>query len=264
MPYKYITVETADQVTVLTLNRPERLNALTEDMIFEEFPSALRETNLNPSSRALIITGAGDGFCSGVDVANIRAAQAQDPLARQDYLLASIQMVVKSLRGMQIPVIAAINGAAAGAGVSLALLCDMRLASEKAKFNMAFVQRGLVPDFACSSTLPRLVGMSRAMELVLGGRTIGAPEALSIGLVDRLVPPGSLLTEARGLALSMARVPPVTARLAKQALYAGLENSLEKQVELEIYCQKICVKTEDYKEAIASFMEKRAPQFKGK
>jgi 2-(1,2-epoxy-1,2-dihydrophenyl)acetyl-CoA isomerase len=262
--YKYLSVETEDNITTLTLNRPEKLNALTEEMVFEEFPQALREIYLSPESRALIITGAGAGFCSGVDVAQIQAARAQEPLARQDYLLPNIQKVVSSLRGLPIPVLAAINGVAAGAGVSLALLCDIRIASERARFNMAFVQRGLVPDFACSSTLPRLVGMSKALELVLSGRTIEAPEALRIGLVDRLLPLESLLPEVKGLAMALIKGPPVTTRLAKQALYAGLENSIERQVELEIYSQKICVKTEDYKEGIAAFLEKREPSFKGK
>jgi len=171
---------------------------------------------------------------------------------------------ISSFFNMDKPIIAAINGIAAGGGFSLALLCDIRLASNKARFSMAFVRRGLIPDLGATYTLPRLVGQGRALEIMLTGNIFSAQEAERIGIVNKVIPHHELMTTAKDLAKELAKGPRVAVGLIKKSIYKSLDNTLSQQLEVESISQTLCARTEDFKEGVRSFIEKREPLFKGR
>lgn len=264
MTYKCLLLEVKDRVATLTLNRPERLNALG-DTLREDLLHAIQKCGADDNVGAIVITGAGRGFCSGGDVKSMSERnEAGQASTLQEQLAPLRDRCVLAMRDCPKPIIAAVNGAAAGAGMNLALACDIRIASTAAKFNQAFVKRGLAPDWGGSWFLPRVVGTAKACELIFTGDTIDAAEALRLGIVNAVVEPEKLMEEAHALARRIAAGPPVALRLAKRAIYRNLEADLRAGLEFETFAQTVCKATEDAKEGVRAFMEKRAPVFRGR
>jgi enoyl-CoA hydratase/carnithine racemase len=264
MTYKCLLYEAKDGVATLTLNRPERMNALG-DTLREDFLDAITRTAADPDVRVMIVTGSGKAFCAGGDVKAMNEAKEtgrERPLL--DKIAPSRDRTLLAMRDAPQPIIAAINGAAAGAGMNLALGCDLRLASTAAKFSQAFVKRGLHPDWGGTYFLPRVVGMARAAEMIFTGEVIDAAEALKLGIVSRVVAPEELLTTVTALARRIAAGPPMAIRLAKHSLYANAERDLKAALEGETFAQNICFETEDAREGIRAFVEKRDPVFRGR
>src|SRR5947209_9306304 len=264
MTYECLIHEVKDGIATLTLNRPERLNALG-GTLRDDLHDAITRSAADPDVRVLIITGAGKGFCSGGDVKAMNEAkegQRERPLLEK--IAPGRDRTLLAMRDAPQPIIAAVNGAAAGAGMNLALGCDIRLASTAAKFSQAFVKRGLHPDWGGTYFLPRIVGMAKACELIFTGAVIDAGEALRLGLVSAVYAPEELMPAAYELARKIASGPPVAIRLAKRALYHSEETDLRGALELETFAQNVCSETEDPREGIRAFVEKRAPSFKGR
>lgn len=270
MSYQCIIVEKEEGYVTLTMNRPEKLNAWNDQMI-REATAALDEVNKDVETRVLIITGAGRAFGSGFDVSELAAKTAGDKPSLGQRLLvnsgrqANMASVAFQIWNMNKPVIAAVNGVAAGASFSVAMACDIRIASEEARFSQIFVKRGLIPEVGSTYFLPRLVGTARACEMIFTGDAVGAREAEAIGLVNRVVPAEDLMKATRELAGRIAKNSPLTLALAKRALYKGAaEADLRSQMDYEFYVNNICTFTEDFREGIRAFSEKREPEFKGR
>jgi 2-(1,2-epoxy-1,2-dihydrophenyl)acetyl-CoA isomerase len=264
MTYKCLLYEVKDGVATLTLNRPDRLNALG-DTLREDLLDAVTRTAADADVRVMMLTGAGKGFCAGGDVKAMdegRQAGRERPVL--DKIAPSRDRTLLAMRDAPQPIIAAINGAAAGAGMNLALACDLRIASTAAKFSQAFVKRGLHPDWGGTYFLPRVVGMAKACELIFTGDLIDAQEALRLGLVGRVVAPEELMPAADELARKIAAGPPLAIRLAKRALYHNADCDLRQALEFETFAQNICQDTEDAREGVRAFVEKRAPVFRGR
>jgi len=263
MPYQYLLYDTMDTIVTLTLNRPDRLNALG-DTLREELCDALVRASDDPAARVIVITGAGRGFCAGGDM---KAAHEVQEGVRERALLDRVapirDKVVLAMRDAPKPIIAAVNGPAAGAGMNLALACDLRLASTAARFGQTFVKRGLHVDWGGTYFLPRLVGMAKACELIFTGEMISAEEAYTLGLLNQLVPPEQLMPATYALAQKIAAGPPIAIRLAKRALYHNQDVALRSALEFETFAQNVCRETEDAREGIRAFVEKRPPQFQG-
>jgi 2-(1,2-epoxy-1,2-dihydrophenyl)acetyl-CoA isomerase len=247
---------TASAITTITLNRPEKLNAFAGTMR-EDLLEALRSAE----GRVVVITGAGRAFCAGGDVETMSGLQREQNVAALRKLLDAGRDVVMQIATMPQPVIAAINGIAAGAGCNLALACDYRIASDQAKLGETFVRIGLHPDWGGTWLLPRLVGRSRAFALLASGRIIDAQEALAIGMVDRVV--SDLATEVHAFAHALADAPPIAIAGIKRALVASEQNDLRAQLELEAEHQARAFASHDAAEGMAAFFEKRAPRFGG-
>lgn len=247
-------------VTLVMLNRPERRNALTF-RAFAELQALCDQVASDNTVRVVVLTGAGAGFCAGLDLdqaATLPQLDAADMLHRQEGWAGAIT----AFRLLPVPVIAAVNGAAAGAGFSLALAADVRLASPAARFNAAFVRIGLSGgDCGSSWLLPRIVGLGRASELLLTGRFVDADEAAAMGLVNRVVPAESLLAESLALAEQISTNSPLGVRLTKQALQANVDAPLSAALELENRNQVLATRGPDMAEALAAFREKRQPRF---
>ena len=264
MTYKCLLYEVKDGVATLTLNRPERLNALG-DTLREDLHDAVDRASEDPEVRVMVVTGAGKGFCSGGDVkAMSELKESGCGLPMMEKVAPGRDRTVLALRDAPKPIIAAVNGAAAGAGMNLALACDMRLASTAAKFAQAFVRRGLHPDWGGTYFLPRVVGTAKAAELIFTGYVIDAQEALRLGIVSAVHAPEELMPAALALARKIADGPPIAIRLAKRAIYHNLDCDLRQALEFETFAQNICYETDDAAEGIKAFVEKRAPSFRGK
>ena len=264
MTYECLIYEVKDAVATLTLNRPDRLNALG-GTLRDDLHDAITRSAADPEVRVMIITGAGKGFCAGGDVKAMNEAKEgrrERPLMEK--IAPGRDRTLLAMRDAPQPIIAAVNGAAAGAGMNLALGCDLRLASTAAKFSQAFVKRGLHPDWGGTYFLPRVVGMAKACELIFTGAMIDAAEALRLGIVSQVLPPEELLPAAQTLARAIAAGPPIAIRLAKRGLYRNAESDLRTALEYETFAQNTCFETEDATEGIRAFVEKRAPQFKGR
>jgi 2-(1,2-epoxy-1,2-dihydrophenyl)acetyl-CoA isomerase len=247
-----------DGVLTLTLNRPDVLNAVTPPLL-DALTESLRAAAAGHAIRAVVITGAGRGFCSGQD---LRAAAANGGLDVGAMLRDHYAPAIRAIRSMDQPVIAAVNGVAAGAGFSLALACDLRIAAESATFVQAFVRIGLIPDLASTYFLPRLIGPARAAELTMLGETVDSGRALQIGIVNRVVPDAELGAAAAEVGARLARGPRAIG-LTKRALNASLQNDLESQLALEERLQTEAVATADFVEGVAAFLEKRPATFTG-
>ncbi len=263
MTYKCLLYDVEGGIATLTLNRPERLNALG-DTLRDDLHDAVTRAAEDSDVRVMILTGAGKGFCAGGDVKAMNENKergASRPLLEK--VAPGRDRTVLALRDAPKPVIAAVNGAAAGAGMNLALACDIRLASAAAKFAQAFVKRGLHPDWGGTYFLPRVVGAAKACELIFTGEIIDAQEALRLGIVSAVHAPEALMPAARALARKIADGPPVAIRLAKRAIYHSLECDLRQALEFETYAQNICFETQDAREGISAFVEKRPPAFRG-
>jgi len=260
MSYETIVLERKDGVATLTLNRPEKLNALNRKMV-EELNGALVEMAKDRDVRALVVTGAGRGFCSGADVGDM--AQAAAPIENR-YWFQMAQKVILALTDLEKPVIAKVNGVAVGIGCSLALSADMIVASENAKFSLIFSRIGLIPDGGSLFHLPRLVGPAKAKELIFTAKMLDAKEAERIGLINRAVPADELDNEVNTLAKQLAEGPTVALGIAKKIINKGLSMDLSSVLECEAFGQTIAGTTEDAQEGVMAFLEKRKAEFKGK
>lgn len=252
----------ADGVLLLTLDRPDRLNAMTVRM-FDEFEELAHHLRDGGGLRTLLITGAGKAFCAGYDLDDAEELAALTPmgmLARQDAAARSLA----SLRGLPIPVIAAVNGVAAGGGLALALAADIRIGSPSSRFNAAFVRIGLsAGDLGTSWYLPRLIGPGRAAEIAYTGRFVEAEEAERIGLLNRVVPAESLIDEALAMARQIAANSPAGVQISKRALQANQDAPYSAALELENRGQALLTRGADMPEALRAFKERREPRFAG-
>lgn len=264
MKYEGLKLEKDEGIGILTLNRPERLNAITYKMITFEFPRLFDELQKDDDLRVLIITGAGKAFSAGGDVADLTLFTQSDPNLTRGERLRAIGGFALSLYNLEKPTIAAINGVAATSGLAIAMLCDIRIASEEARFGIGFVSRGLIPDCGATFSMPRLVGAGRSFQLMYTGDLIDAKEAERIGLVDKVVPRDEVMDEANALAKKLAKAPPLALAQVKRAIHNGVMNGLEQQLFFESYAQNFLFGTEDFGEGVNSFLEKREPRFKGK
>lgn len=254
--------EVAHGVATLTLNRPEVMNAFGGDMR-EALYHRLCEAEADAGVRCVVITGAGKAFCAGGDVASMASLQDQDDVAPIRQRMLTGGEIVKFIHGMTKPVVAAVNGAAAGAGMNLALACDFRYAAASAKFAQSFVKIGLVPDWAGHYLLPRLVGTARAMELMMTGERIDAAEALRLGIVNRVFDDASFHADVRTRVRLLAEGPPEALALIKQGVQRGADASLPEVLAFELQAQSALFLSADAREGMRAFLEKRAPRFGG-
>jgi 2-(1,2-epoxy-1,2-dihydrophenyl)acetyl-CoA isomerase len=258
--FETILFEVKDHVAILTLNRPDKLNSFTPKMN-AEVVKACKEVARNDEIRALLITGAGRAFCAGEDLDSVNGEQE---INHGDFLRQRYNPMIMQIHQLEKPVIAAVNGAAAGAGCSLALACDFRIASTKSSFIEAFIHIGLVPDSGSCYFLPRLVGLGKALELAILGEKISADKAQDLGIVNQLSEPEKVMEDALNFANRLAAMPTKAIGLIKRTMFKGLNSSLEETLEYEAFAQEIAGKTNDHKEGVASFIEKRKPSFEGK
>ncbi len=259
-----ILISNDGAVQTITLNRPDSLNAFN-DLMLKELTKAVRAVEKDPAVRCLVITGAGRGFSSGQDLAEVRERYNSDqPLELGSHLRAMYNPLIMKIRTIEKPVIASVNGVAAGAGCSFALACDIRIAAESASFIEAFIKVGLVPDSGSTFMLPRLIGVSRAMEMAFTGRKIKTDEALRIGLVNQVVPDDQLAEETAKFARKLADLPTRAIGLTKRAINAAWRADLETQLDYEAMLQTTAGQTQDHREGVTAFLEKRQPTFQGK
>ena len=252
-----------DGVATIMLNRPESLNALGGTMR-EDIIDAIQDVKGDKTIGALVITGAGRAFCAGGNIKEMEKMSLEVSLVdRRDFVRSISHRIITELRCLEKPVIASINGHAIGAGCNIALACDMRISSEKAKFGVSFINMGLVSDYGGLYFLPRLVGAAKALELYFTGDIIDANEAFRIGMVNQIVPPDELEKATYELAGKIAKKAPIALGMIKEILYKGLNMDLATELDMEANAQSICLKTEDHREGVRAFLEKRAPVFKG-
>jgi 2-(1,2-epoxy-1,2-dihydrophenyl)acetyl-CoA isomerase len=257
-----VLVEHLAGYRTIALNRPERLNACNEAML-EALRAALEAAQADQSCRALMITGTGRGFCAGQDLSD-RLAKPGETVVLGGALEAHYNPLVRTLRALPFPVVAAVNGVAAGAGCNIALACDIVLAARSASFVQSFARVGLIPDSGGSWILPRLVGMARARGLALLAEPLPAEQAEDWGLIWKCVDDTSLLAEAHKLCERFAAAPTQGLALIKRALDAGADNSLDAQLDLERDLQRQASLTPDYAEGVRAFVQKRKPVFTGR
>ncbi len=260
MDYETILYNLDEGVLTITLNRPDVLNAFNRKMT-DELQDAFKKAERDSAVRCIVLTGAGRAFSSGEDLKS-RSANGESDFGstlRQRY-----NPLVSKMRNIEKPVLGSINGVAAGAGCSIALACDLRIASDKGRFMEVFVRVGLVPDSGSSFFLPRLVGLGKALEMAFLGDEMGADEALRTGLVNRVVPSEELESATRELALRLAKSPTKAIGLAKRAINRALTMDLDQVLEYEVYGQEAAGASEDHQEGLAAFLENRAPNFTGR
>lgn len=261
---KHVLLHKEAMVGVISLHRPEVYNAIHGQLV-SELIEALHNANQDPEIRSVVLTGIGKAFCSGQDLHDQSALQKEE---NQFSLGKSVRErynpLLRAFSKVEKPIIAAVNGIAAGAGCSLALACDLRFITRETRFVEAFVRIGLVPDSGSSYFLPRLVGLGRALEIAMTGRDVHAEEALSIGLANRIVESEVLLKETISFASELAQGPTKAIGLTKKLLYKGMEGTLEDALECEACAQEEAGKTQDFLEGITAFSQKRKPVFQGR
>ncbi len=264
MAYSTLLYDQTAGVATITLNRPDKSNAFDETMV-AELLDALKTIERDAQVRALVLTGAGKHFCAGQDLgALIERAQTPAGISFREHLQKTYNPIVAKIRALEKPALAAINGAAAGAGLGIACACDLRYAAESAKFRMAFVGIALAPDSATSFLLPRLIGFGRALDMAITNQALDAATALQCGLVTRVCAAEELLPQTQAVAAQLARAPTRAIGLTKRAFNRGLTANLEDALEYEAYLQEIAGHTADHREGVRAFIEKRAPNFAGK
>lgn len=263
MAYQDIIFTKEEGIATITLNRADKMNALTVPMA-EEILEALEKVSKSSDVNVLVITGAGRGFCAGADVRvleerlGVRSAVDRREDVRQ------LQRIVLGLRALEKPTVAAVNGPAVGAGCDLALACDLRIASESARFGQVYIKIGLVPGVAGIYFLPRFVGTARACELIFTGDIIDASKAYEIGLVNKVVPASELQSATKELATRIAHGPPLAMAMAKKAIYKALEMDMEGCLEYLACAATVAMQSEDHAEGLRAFLEKREPHFEGR
>ena len=263
MEFKCILYKKEAGKVTIRLNRPRALNALNREIIDELF-TAIREAAADPEVKVLILTGAGRAFCFGADVSEFSRQIEPGNFSPALLLLQKVQEIIRLLIGTPKPIIAGLNGFATGLGLDLALACDLRIAAERAKLAEAYISMGLVPDGGGTFFLPRLVGLAKAAEMIFTGEPLSAAEAERIGLLNRVVPTEELPKAMDILADKLIKSPSLALGLAKQALWKNLQGNLTSALQEEAQNQKICLASEDHREAVRAFLEKRDPVFHGK
>ncbi len=256
--FGHLTYEVENNVALITVNRPDALNALNADLLFE-LSIAFELAEADVGVRVLIVTGAGRAFVAGADIANLQ--KLADAFSGREAALSG-QDVMNTLAALPFPTIAAINGFALGGGLELALACDLRVASPKARLGLPEVGLGLIPGYGGTQRLPRLVGMGRALDLIFTGRHVPAEEALQLGIVNRVAE--DALSAAKELAAQILKNAPVALGLAKESVVRGLDVTLNQGLEIEADLFGIVSTTEDMKEGTGAFLEKRTAEFKGR
>jgi len=262
MDYEHIVLEWKEKIVTLILNRPKKLNAINEKMI-EELSSAMTKISHDRNVRVLVITGAGRAFCSGADVGDMAKAAAGATMEVRHWTQMAHEVIL-GITDLEKPVIAKVNGIAVGIGCSLALSADMVIASKNAQFSLIFSQIGLIPDGGSLFHLPRLVGLTKAKELIFTARKVDAEEAERIGLINKAVPTDVLNNEVDTLTKKLAEGPTLAFGMAKKIMNKGLNMDLRAVLECEASGQALAGTTEDAKEGVMAFLEKRKAQFKGK
>ncbi len=260
MKYENILLAREAGVGTLTLNRPDKLNAFAGEMR-RELGDALEELEADNTVRVIVITGAGRGFCAGADVGYMAELIATKDIVAMGALIEAGRRVVGIIRKSAKPVIASVNGVAAGGGANLALACDLRIASRDAKLGQTFNRIGLHPDWGGTYFLPRLVGPAKALELFWLADVIDADECLRLGLFNRVVAPDALAAETTALARTLAAKPALAIAMAKRAVYESLSKTLPEMLDYELDAQIRCFQSGDAREGITAFTEKRAPKF---
>jgi len=267
MEYQDIVVAVQDGIATVTLNRPQKLNAYTA-LMGNELTHAYESLGKRDDVRVVIMTGAGRGFCSGADVGAVFQKDINErnksETPRGSEIAHSRGGLHYALRNCSKPTIAAINGPAVGIGLTLTLLQDIRIMAEEASMGAIFARMGLMPELGSTFMLPRLVGLAKALELTYTAKILKAKEALDIGLVNQIVPGEGLMTTVREMAAQIAALPPLALAVSKRALYQGAENDFDAAVQTETFGLDYLFKTQDHKEAVAAFLEKRAAKFQGR
>ena len=264
MIYQDILVTQQDTVAIVTLNRPERMNTMGGTLV-EDTIAVLTSFQQDQNVRAVILTGAGQrAFCAGADVQNLQNQSEEATAMERRRYVHSAQKLTLAIRQLEKPVIAAVNGVAAGGGCDIALACDIRIASEQARFGEVFARIGLFPGTGGTYFLPRLVGIAKALELIWTGDVINAQEAERIGLVSRVVPLEDLMAAAIAFAQRLAQGPPLAISLAKTAVYQGLDLDIHSAFEYAATAESITLTSEDHREGVTAFREKRSPHFQGR
>lgn len=267
MQFEQIIYEKSEGIATITLNRPQRMNAFTPQML-DEWLAALQDAHLDPDVRVIILTGAGRGFCSGADVAGGPTEGLMDRsrslVENRNFLRDSVQRIPRLVAQLDKPYIAAVNGPAVGAGMDMASMCDIRFAADTARFGMTYVRMGIIPGDGGCYYLPRIVGVARALDLIWTGRLFDAQEALAMGYVSAVVPAAELMDYTREYALRLARGPAVAIQQAKRLVYRSLEVDVDAALEMAQQAMFICQNTEDAREGPRAFVEKREPRFKGR
>jgi 2-(1,2-epoxy-1,2-dihydrophenyl)acetyl-CoA isomerase len=262
MDYRSILYQKRGGKAIITLNRPRALNALTQETI-EELLNAIQEASRDPEVKVLILTGAGRAFCFGADISEFSRQIATGTPDSGILLLQKAQEVIRLLTSIPKPTIAALNGFATGLGLDLALACDLRVAAQRAKLAEAFISMGLVPDGGGTFILPRLVGLAKAAEMIFTGEPLNASDAERIGLVNRVVPTEELAKATENLADKLTKSPCLALGRAKQALWKNLVGDLASALQVEAQIQLACLASDDHREAVQAFLEKREPVFRG-
>jgi len=262
-PFETILLEINQGIAVLTLNRPEQLNSFN-GLMHEEVRSALKLIETNRNIRVLVITGAGRGFCAGQDLSDRNVAPGSEAPDLGESLELRYNPMIRKIRALPMPVICAVNGVAAGAGANIALACDIVLAAKSASFIQAFCKLGLLPDSGGTWSLPKTVGMARAKGLALLGEKLPAEKAESWGLIWRAVENESLMDEVMSMAQHFSEQPTKGLALIKRALHASEEQSFDAQLDLERDLQRLAGRSDDYREGVSAFIEKRPAKFTGK
>jgi 2-(1,2-epoxy-1,2-dihydrophenyl)acetyl-CoA isomerase len=260
--YETVLYEKDKGVATISLNRPEKLNAFDATM-HEDLRAALDGAAADEEVRCIVLRGEGRGFSAGADLAQVVQEADGDP-DLGEYLRRTYSRLVKRMAAIEKPIVAALHGPVYGAGVGIALACDLRTAAESAKFSVAFIKIGLMPDAGVTFFLPRVVGLGRAMEMSMLGDVIDAEEAYRIGLVNKLVAEDALAEETRKLGEHLAAMPTAALGRIKHALYASFETDLETALEGEAEGQTFCGYTRDHKEGVTAFFEKREARFTGR
>jgi enoyl-CoA hydratase/carnithine racemase len=262
MEEKHVLYEVKDNIALITLNRPEAKNAFSPEMI-NLWRKHLEEAKADDSVRVIIVSGKGDTFCSGGDIKDMAEGKLKSWDMKR-FLWDGVHRIVLTLEDLDKPVIAAINGAAMGAGLDMALMCDLRVASEKAKLAESYIMMGLIPGDGGAYFLPRLVGTSKALELLLTGDVLSAEEALKIGIVNLVVPHERLMEETIKLAKKIADKPPLAIRMMKRAVYQAQTSTLRAHLDYISSQLALLSETDDHIEAAKAFLEKLKPHFTGK
>jgi len=258
--YKFLLFHNEQGTATIRLNRPETYNALNDEITFE-LQRVLNDVARDESVRVVVLTGEGKAFCAGQD---LKASPAEEKRSFIDSLHKRYNPIIRAMRNLPKPILCRLNGVAAGAGCSLALACDMIIASDDATLVEVFVNIGLVPDSGSSFFLPRLVGLAKAFELCAMGSKISAEEAVSLGLVNKAVPRDQLDQAIKEYTDYFSTAPTRSIGLIKKMLNKSSHATLDEMLDYEAYCQEIAGSSEDYKEGVAAFLEKRKPRFKGK